>query len=343
MKSPSPWYQLPLKADWFARAVIALVLLTLLVPAFSDSARSISITNQILVALPAALSVYLMMRMDLVSFAIPAFMCIGGFAAALCGLHLGTNVLLQMAASFVAPMLVAIPIGLMVLRLKGAYFVLVTYVLAEIVHLLLLEIPAITGGTNGLAGLPATTLFSWTFGDNRSVLLVAIFTAVVAVLVTLLTTRLFRDELDAIRLNELLARSFGLTVWRYKVICFCIAAGLAGLAGFSLVNLLLTAHPSSFNPITGLNYVAYVYIGGRLSILGPVLGTALLVWAAQQFNMSGEYSQALFGLLLIAIVMLARGGLVGLLESLGARVSALVARPAPASTPSSAKTQPEAA
>jgi branched-chain amino acid transport system permease protein len=105
-------------------------------------------------------------------------------------------------------------------------------------------------------------------------------------------------------------------VWRYKVLGFVVAAGLAGMAGFSLVNMLLTAHPTSFSSSSSVNYIAYTIVGGRGSMLGPVVGSVLLVWMSNVFSNQGQYSQGLFGLLIIIVTLVARGGIVGTLANL---------------------------
>jgi len=197
------------------------------------------------------------------------------------------------------------------LRLRGVYFVLVTFVLTEILQLLLFETPGLTGGSNGLVGMPATTLFGLTLADNRDVLFVAAGLTLTAVLITAGLTSHFRQHFAAIEENEVLAQSLGLVIWRYKALGFVVAAGVAGMAGFALVNVLLTAHPTSFSPISSVNYIGYAIIGGRSSMLGPILGSGVLVWATNIFSIRGEYSQGLFGVLIVVVTMLAKGGIVG--------------------------------
>ena len=100
-------------------------------------------------------------------------------------------------------------------------------------------------------------------------------------------------------------------VWHYKALGFVIAAGVSGLAGFALVNMLLTAHPTSFSPLSSVNYIAYTIVGGKSSILGPIFGGTLLVWASDLFAIRGEYSQGLFGFLIVFVVLVAKNGIVG--------------------------------
>jgi branched-chain amino acid transport system permease protein len=290
------------------------------IPFVTESPLVYSLANQILIAIMASFSVYIMLRMDLMTFAVPAFMALGGYAFAIASLKGGvTDTMALGALSFAVPALAALPFGILVLRLRGVYFVLVTFVLTQILDLLLFEMPGLTGGSNGLVGMPATTLFGLTLGDNRGVLFVAAGLTLAATLITAGLTSYFRQHFAAIEENELLAQSLGLVAWRYKVLGFVVAAGVAGMAGFALVNMLLTAHPTSFSPISSVNYIGYAIIGGRGSMLGPIVGSSLLVWATNLFSIKGEYSQGLFGVLIIIVVMAAKGGIVGTVASLLAR------------------------
>ena len=291
---------------------IAVLALCLAVPFVTADPFAYSVANQAAVAVTAALSVYLMLKMDLLTFAVPAFMAVGGYASAIVTLRFGiTDALLLTAVSFAAPAIVALPLGVLVLRLRGVYFVLVTFLMTQITQLVLFVTPGLTGGANGLVGMPPTTLFGTELADNQAVLALAIGVALLAGLLTAATAAVCRQPFAAIEENEVLAQSLGLVVWRYKVAGFVVAAGLAGMAGFSLVNMLLTAHPSSFGPGSAVNYIAYAIVGGRAAMLGPIVGGVVLVWCDNLFSSQGPYSQGLFGVLLMAVVLVARGGIVG--------------------------------
>lgn len=302
-----------------------------LVPLLTSNLFAYSLVNQLLIGMTAALSVYIMLRMDLLSFAVPAFMAVGGYAAAIAAKAGYTNLLLLISLSFLIPALIAIPLGVLVLRLRGVYFVLVTFIFTEILQLLLFEAAPLTGGSNGIAGVPSATLLSTTLGSNRMVVYVTLAIAVLATLITVVVTRRFRHEFAAIEENETLAESLGLIVWRYRTIGFVVAAGVAGMAGFALVNMLLTAHPTSFSSFSSVNYIAYAIVGGRSSVFGPMLGTALLVWASNIFSSQAEYSPALFGLLIIGVVTVAPAGLLGLLQRIW-RLAGKVRRSTPLTT-----------
>lgn len=301
--------RLPL--GWTELTALLLLATGFAVPHFTRSVLVYSVLNQAFVGVIAAQSVWIMLRMNLLSFATPAFMAIGGYTVAIAGQYDVTNAFLMTAGAFILPALVAIPLGALVLRLRGTYFVLVTFVLSQIMQLLLFETPGLTGGSNGIAGVPPVTLLGSEMGSNRLVLQFACGLAIVATLVTGLLTRAFRQHFAAIEENEILAESLGLVVWRYKALGFVVAAGIAGLAGYALVNMLLTAHPSSFDSGTAVDFIAYSIIGGRISILGPLLGTAALVYATNLFGTHGQYAQGLYGVLIIVVVLVARGGIAG--------------------------------
>lgn len=306
---------------WPEIAALLLLSVGLFVPMFTRSVLVYSVLNQVFVGVIAAESVWIMLRMNLLSFATPAFMAIGGYTVAIAGLHDITDAFLMTAAAFILPALVAIPLGALVLRLRGTYFVLVTFVLSQIMQLLLFETPALTGGSNGIAGIPPVTLLGTEMGSNRLVLQFACGLAMIATLITGVLTRWFRQHFAAIEENEILAESLGLVVWRYKALGFVVAAGIAGLAGYALVNMLLTAHPSSFDSSTAVDFIAYTIIGGRVSILGPIFGTAAMVYATNLFGTHGQYAQGLYGVLILVVVLAARGGIAGTVAAAWKRVT----------------------
>ena len=290
------------------------------IPMLTKSILVYSILNQTLVSVVAAQSVWIMLRMNLLTFATPAFMALGGYTVAIAGRYGINDAFAMTAAAFLVPALVAVPLGALVLRLRGTYFVLVTFVLSQIMQLLLFVTPGLTGGSDGIAGIPAVSLLGTEMMTNRQVLLFACGIALLSTVITVALTRYFRQHFAAIEENEILAESLGLVVWRYKALGFVVAAGVAGLAGYSLVNMLLTAHPSSFDSIIAVNFIAYTIIGGRESILGPVIGSALMIYATDIFGTKGQYAQGLYGALILLVMLVFPGGIVGTIAALVRRV-----------------------
>jgi branched-chain amino acid transport system permease protein len=306
--------QLDRRTEFKLDAWALLLLMPLLaVPFVTSNPFHLSLTHQIVIGLVAAMGVYIMLRMDLLAFTVPAFMAIGGYAAAMVAKGgLTTNLLVLMAIAFIVPALFAVPLGALVLRLKGTYFIFMTWIINEIMQLLLFETPTLTGGSDGISGVPPASLFGYELWSPRNLLLVTVFVGIVAAGLTLAITHRFRPEFSSIEENEVLAESLGVPLWKYRTVGFIASAGVSGLAGFALVNQLSTAHPSSFASFSAINYIAYVFVGGRRTILGALIGSVLLVSMSNAFSSQAQYSAGLFGLLLMAVVMIAPGGLVGL-------------------------------
>ena len=295
---------------------VALLLPLLLVPLVSQSPLLNSLTYQSAIGISAAMGVYVMLRMGLLSFTVPAFMAIGGYAAAMLAKAGHTEILLLMAIAFVAPAIAALPLGALVLRLKGIYFIFVTFIFNEILQLVLFETPSLTGGSDGIAGVPSATLFGINLGTPVSQVLVTVAVCLVAALLALAVTQRFRPEFTSIEENETLAESLGVAVWKYRTIGYVASAGVSGMAGFALVNMLATAHPSSFASWSVNSYIAYVFVGGRNTMLGVVVGSLLLVVMTNIFSGYAQFSSGLFGILLLVVMMGAPGGIVGSLVRL---------------------------
>jgi branched-chain amino acid transport system permease protein len=291
---------------------LVLVVPLVVVPLVTKSPLLNSLTYQSAIGVSAAMGVYVMLRMGLLSFMVPAFMAFGGYAAAMLAKSgATTNLLALMAASVVVPALVAIPLGALVLRLKGVYFIFITFIFNEILQLILFETPTLTGGSDGISAVPPATLFGVDLGAPHLLVVVTVVVCIIATLAALAVTQHWRAEFTSIEENETLAESLGVAVWKYRTIGFVASAGVSGLAGFALVNMLSTAHPSSFASWSVNSYIAYAFVGGRGTMLGIIVGSLLLIVMTNVFSAYAHLSAGLFGILLLVVMMAAPSGLVG--------------------------------
>lgn len=290
---------------------VCATLLLLLIPLLTASPLYYSLASQIGIAICAALSVYTMEKMNLLAFTVPSFMAAGGYTTALLALHGVTSLPALMVAAAVIPMIMAVPVGILVLRLRGVYFIFFTFILNEVVQVAIFETPDLTGGSNGITGFPVATLLGNSLGAPNATVFVTVACAIAASVLTLAVTHRYRAEFSAVQENNSLAQSLGVAIWKYRTIGFVVSSGAAGLGGLALAEMLLTVHPSSFASFSAINYVAYAFIGGRGTILGPVIGAMLLVSMTNYFSSQGDLSGALFGLLLMIVVMGAPSGIVG--------------------------------
>jgi branched-chain amino acid transport system permease protein len=318
----------PLLHRDFVLDTLGLLLLIpfLFIPLMTGNPLANSLSYQIVAGVTAAMGIYIMLRLGLVSFMVPAFMAIGGYSAAMVASAGHTNVILLIAVSAVIPALIAIPLGALVLRLRGIYFIFVTFICNEILQILLFELPGITGGANGIPGVPPASLLELNLGTPAMLVVVSAAICVVATIATLVVTHRFRPEFSSIEENETLVASLGVAAWKYRTIGFVASAAVSGLAGFLAVNMLATAHPSMFQSWSVNSYIAYVFIGGRASMLGVVIGSILLILMSDLFSGYAQLSAGMFGLLLIVVMIVAPGGIVGTVLKRGRAVRVRLSR-----------------
>jgi branched-chain amino acid transport system permease protein len=290
---------------------VALLFGLIVIPLLTNDPLFNSLTYQSGIGVSAAMAIYIMLRMGLLSFMVPAFMAVGGYTSAMMATGGKTNLLVLMLASFAVPALMAIPLGALVLRLKGIYFIFVTFLFNEMLQLILFETPTLTGGSNGIPGVPAATLFMLDLGAPKALVLTTVVLCLLTAVIALVVTEYFRAEFTSIDENETLTESLGVAVWKYRTIGFVVSAGVAGLAGFAMVNMLSTAHPSSFASFSVNSYIAYAFVGGRGTMLGMVVGSLLLIVMTNIFSAYAQYSAGLYGILLLVVMMSLPGGIVG--------------------------------
>src|SRR5260370_12360827 len=182
-------------------ASVALQLPLAVVPFMATNPMANSLTYQFAIGISAAVAIYVMLRMGLLSFMVPAFMAVGGYAGAMLAKAGTTDLLLLMAIAFVVPALIAIPLGTLVLRLKGVYFIFITFLFNEMLQLILFETPTLTGGSNGIPGVPPATLFGKDLGAPATLVVVTVVICLFATLCTLVLTQPSPAEFPSIRAN----------------------------------------------------------------------------------------------------------------------------------------------
>lgn len=216
-------------------------------------------------------------------------------------------------ALFVAMMLAAftgILLGVPVLRLRGDYLAIVTLGFGEIIGLALRNLENITGGPKGAIGVPKpvppTTPLTIT---NLTLLYLSMIGAVIIILVTLRlrNSRLGRAWL-AMSSDEDVAQAMGINLVNVKLLAFSIGASFAGLAGMMFASRQNSIFPEDFGLEVSINVLALVIIGGMGSVPGVVVGSIALVGLPELLRPVADYRIMLFGLLLIAaMVILPRG------------------------------------
>lgn len=240
---------------------------------------------------------------------------LGAYASALLTTRLGLPVYAAfILAGFIAAIL-ALPIALSSLRLKGVYFSVATLGLQEIAVLVNVNWIGLTRGPMGIVNVPPLTLAGKPLTMLQYYWAGLILATVAYVLVRLVVVSRTGQELQAIRDDETAARAMGINTYGLKVAAFLLSAFIAGLAGAFFAHYFKFVSPDSFRDTVSVTLFVMLLAGGRGTLLGPVLGAAVLTVLPEFLRTAREYQLLFYGLALIALTIFFPKGVVGWWES----------------------------
>jgi branched-chain amino acid transport system permease protein len=246
-----------------------------------------------------------------VSLGHAAFYGIGAYTSALVALNWHFPFPLAILSAVVVAGACGLALGLPTLRLKEDYLAIVTLGFGVIIDLVFLNLE-ITGGPDGLAGIPSPQFLGVSF---RPPGLYLILVAMALLLVLVFTYRLVSSyhgrALRAIRDHEVTAQVMGINTPAYKIIIFTLAAGLAGLAGSLYAHYITFINPESFGLHTSILILTMAVLGGMGSIAGSVLGAVILTALPEALREFQSYQDLVYGALLVGLLILRPEGILG--------------------------------
>jgi branched-chain amino acid transport system permease protein len=246
-----------------------------------------------------------------VSLGHAAFYGIGAYVSALLALHLGVPFPACLGAAGLAAGALGLGLGLPTLRLKEDYLAIVTLGFGVIVDIILLNLE-VTGGPDGLVGIPAPQVLGLSFRPQaRYLALVTGLTMLVLILAAALVRSYHGRALRAIRDHEITAQVMGVNTPAYKIAVFTLAAGLAGLAGSLYAHYIAFINPESFGLHTSILVLSMVILGGMGSLTGSVVGAVLLTVLPELFRQFKDYQDLAYGALLVMLLIFRPQGLLG--------------------------------
>lgn len=312
---------------------ILVAVVTLLAPLFlsrSDTTVYVLLGTAAMVTIGVSL---LMGFAGQISLGHAAFYAVGAYTAALTSMH-GWPPLVGLACAPLLAGMVAGLVGIPILRLRGHYLAFATLAL-QIILLAIIGQVEFFGGDIGLQGVPQFGIGDWTLASPRAY---AYLTWICVSLLLVVTYRIINSRpgrgLRALSTSETAAASSGVPVTRYKLMVFALSAACAGLAGGVYAFFLGYVSPGSFPVLLSVEFVVMAVVGGLGTVWGPVLGAAVITILVQVLNSLGTlegmpiyasaiFSYAVYGLLLILVVLFLPRGL---LPSISALVGQLKGR-----------------
>lgn len=201
-------------------------------------------------------------------------------------------------------------IGVPILRLRGNYLAMATLALGIIMNIVFVEASGITGGHDGLVGVPYLAIGGLVFDTDRKYyyLVWAFCLAVLLVSQNIVNSRTGR-ALRAVRDSEAAAQSIGVDVLKLKAKVFALSAVYASLAGSLLTHYWSAVGPKPFDFLFSIQAVVMAVMGGLASIWGAIFGTAAVKLLSDLLEEFGDYQIIAFGLILIVVIMFLPRGL----------------------------------
>jgi len=255
----------------------------------------------------------------ILSFGHAAFYGIGAYATASLTVYAGWDWLSAMVAAAIMGTAIAVLIGIPTLRLGGDYFILALFGFQLIVITLIFNLESITNGPFGIRNVPRPSLGSLQIQSGFGMLaFIAVVTGLIFFIHWRFVSSPMKAMLHAIRDDETVAMSLGIDVVRTKILVFALGGGFAALSGALMAFYFRFVTTNSFGLATIILLWAMLFVGGTCSILGAIVGPAVLVLFPEMFRFVGVASldiptiqEALYGLLLILLMIFRPQGIIG--------------------------------
>ncbi|MFQ5399261.1 MAG: branched-chain amino acid ABC transporter permease [Anaerolineae bacterium] len=286
----------------------------------------LSLSIEVLVFAIFALSLDLLLGYTgLPSFGHAAYFGLGGYLVAYIAsssdlaLGLTSNLLFTLPVIMSVTAVVALIIGFFALRTSGIYFLMITLAFAQMLFSIAIRWSGVTGGSDGLPGVARPTIgigpLSYSFTSRESYYyLVLLFFLLSWWLMRKIVNSPFGWTLRGIRENEQRMRALGYNTFRYKMAAFAISGAMASVAGMLLVHFFRHASPDSLHWTTSGEVMVMLIIGGAGTLIGPIMGAALIRLFPLLVSSYTDRWKSLEGLLFIAFVLYAPQGILGLLR-----------------------------
>ncbi len=270
----------------------------------------------------AALSVIVVIGLNLllgfagqISLGHAGFVALGAYISSILAIRLNINPWLSILIAVLVSSAFGALIGYPTLKLKSHYLAMATLAIGEIIHSIANNYVDLTGGPQGLSGMPMLSIFGFML-DNETKFYFFIWSLtflLILLSINFVNSR-FGRAYKAIKSKENAALAFGINVHLYKVFIFTVSVFYASLAGAIYAFYLGFISPSSFGLTQSIEYVVMVVIGGMGSFFGVFFTSVILTILPNLLTSLEDYWPIANGLLLILAMMFMPNGLKGLFK-----------------------------
>jgi branched-chain amino acid transport system permease protein len=301
-------------ATLWSMGVIVLVTLPLILPPYY-----VGLVVKMMVFALFAMSLDLLLGYaGMPSLGHAAYFGMAAYTTGLLALKAGWTVWLALPAGIAMAALTSVVFGLLALRTRGSYFLMITLALSQVLWGIAFGWRSLTGGDDGLPEVPRPNLsLPWSMSDNTPFYyFVLLFFVVGTMVLVRIVASPFGYVLRGIRESETRMLVLGYNVWRYKLVAFVVAAAFAGLAGCLYVYFNRFVSPDYVHVVRSAEVLLMVILGGAGTLIGPAVGATLIVLLENLISTYTERWVTVLGIIYVLVALLAPNGIAGLIASL---------------------------
>jgi len=286
--------------------------------AFKAEAYVLGFVTRVMIFAIAALALDLLVGYGaLVSFGHAAFMGLGAYAVGILGAHGIHDALISLPVALGASALFAYATGIVCLRTKGVYFIMITLAFGQMAYFTASSL-APYGGDDGLTIRMRSTVAGFpVFTNDRALYYICLACLLGTYLIcrALIASRFGRVYRGA-RENALRIGTIGFEVYRFQLVAYVIAGMIGGLSGFLLGNATDFVSPAFMSWQRSGELLIMVILGGMGTLNGAIIGAATFLLTEEWLSGITEHWKVIFGPLLVMVALFARGGLIGVAQRL---------------------------
>lgn len=295
---------------------ILLFLLAAAIVFAKSNSYTLCVINQAIIYFFCSVTVVLQMGLcGQLSFATISFMGVGAFVAGQLAKNYGVTPVLAILLSVVLTGAFSYVVGKLILRLKGMFFVFGTIAIVTIFQTIFQNFKPLSGGPDGLYGLPKMVAFGIKFDNYKKWYWVLLGIALlVAWFVERIRQTSFGRAMMAVRDNEIAAQGMGVDVMSTKLVSFVMGCSIAGLGGALLCfhNGVVSYSLFTFN--VQMKFLSMAMLGGVDNILGTAVGTLLIVLLPEWFRALERYMTLIYGIGIIVMMIFMPTGVAGIVK-----------------------------
>jgi branched-chain amino acid transport system permease protein len=259
-----------------------------------------------------------------------AFYAVGAYSYALLATNFGLSFWICLPLAGILASLWGVMLGFPVLRLRGDYLAIVTLAFGEIIRLVIINWQSLTGGPNGVSGIPRPTLFGIPltpgedglaarlgieFSATHRIVLLFYLILGLALITNWVTIRLRRLPIgrawEALREDEVACRALGINTTTTKLTAFATGALFGGFAGAFFATRQGFISPESFTFNESALVLAIVVLGGMGSQLGVALAALAMIGGTELFRGLDQYRMLVFGMAMVLLMIWRPRGIIG--------------------------------